>query len=286
MDLEEITQSSVSSPSELIDLEESLITFGASAFQWAFRGQPRTFGTLAPSFQRVFGNRKSVRTAHLIEKNLIKAFRDHYGMLVERPRNMPAPSAIGYNLDLRCLSVMQHYGVPTRLLDWTSDFWIAVYFACTGDPNEDGELWFYDRSIFDHQNDWLPGIGMLRDNTSNSSPPPPEPEILNNQEINLVFELAPMLTPRMTTQNAHHTISTDVFADHAPLIFALYQKNSVDPSDTKGLRRIIIAKGCKEKTLRFLDEHQNVTASTVFPDVEGLGRFLRWQLDSLLTTLL
>lgn len=51
-------------------------------------------------------------------------------------------------------------------------------------------------------------------------------------------------------------------------------------------RRFVIACACKEKALRFLDEHKGVTASSIFPDVEGLGRFLRWHLDSLLTTLL
>jgi len=28
------------------------------------------------------------------------------------------------------LSVLQHFGCPTRLCDFTSDFWIAVFFAC------------------------------------------------------------------------------------------------------------------------------------------------------------
>jgi hypothetical protein len=34
-----------------------------------------------------------------------------------------------------------------------------------------------------------------------------------------------------------------------------------------------------------LADHRNVTASTIFPDVVGLGRFLRWHLDSLRTML-
>lgn len=30
------------------------------------------------------------------------------------------------------LSLMQHYGLPTRFLDFSSDFWSAVFFACDG----------------------------------------------------------------------------------------------------------------------------------------------------------
>ena len=40
------------------------------------------------------------------------------------------------------------------------------------------------------------------------------------------------------------------------------------------------------KSLQFSAEHKNITASTIFPDVVGLGRFLKWQLESLRTMLL
>jgi hypothetical protein len=43
---------------------------------------------------------------------------------------------------------------------------------------------------------------------------------------------------------------------------------------------VIINSSCKGKALQFLAEHQNITASTIFPDVVGLGRFLRWQFES------
>lgn len=39
------------------------------------------------------------------------------------------------------LSKMQHYGVPTRLLDITTNALVALYFACDGHTDEDGVVY-------------------------------------------------------------------------------------------------------------------------------------------------
>ena len=91
----------------------------------------------------------------------------------------------------------------------------------------------------------------------------------------------------MREQFAHHTLSSDVFTDHGPLLFDLAESAAVaEVNANPSFRRVLIAAGCKEKALRFLEEQVDVTAGTIFPDVEGLGKFLHWHLESLLTTLL
>jgi hypothetical protein len=43
--------------------------------------------------------------------------------------------------DFDRLCYMQHYGVPTRLLDWTDNILIALYFAVSTSPDKDGVLY-------------------------------------------------------------------------------------------------------------------------------------------------
>lgn len=290
MDINVITSGPVVSPADLIDLQESLTPsnkfgdfdeYGNPLPRWAFRGQSQSYGTLAPSFQRIFGQKRSVGAAEIIERDLIKTFREHYARLNGRTFDMPPPDSIGFGYDLRCLSVMQHYGVPTRLLDWTTDFWTAVYFACAGDPSKEAELWMYNRDILDSQANSQELASLLLPSGPGYPTPPREPDLLLRRGGNLIVELDVQITPRMKEQSGHHTLSSDVFADHVPLLL-----NLVPPVPRPDVRRVLIAAACKEKALRFLEEQRQVTAGTIFPDVEGLGKFLHWHLESLVTTLL
>ena len=283
IDITKLTLPVVNTVSELMNLEESLAQPGAGGRKrmWAFRGQPREYQTLAPSFQRLFAA-ASHPAAELIELDLISAFRQHYAMLPDRSADMPDPSAIQGGFDLRCLSVMQHYEVPTRLLDWTADFWTSIYFACASEPDGNAEVWVYDRNMFEFQIKPGAEFSSLLSSGSNL---PQEPVLLGRRNDRLLVELDPRLTPRMRQQHGHHTVSANVFQDHAQLLDELQNNLPALPEEPWHFRRLTIDKSCKSKALRFLADHRKITASTLFPDVVGLGRFLRWHLDSLRTML-
>jgi FRG domain-containing protein len=285
-----LPEAPLKSVAELIDLREQLEQREAReppSERWAYRGQPRDYGSLTPSFQRQFSQRSS-GTAQIIEANLIAAFRKHYSKLDDRSADMPLPDQIDTGHDLRCLSVMQHYEIPTRLLDWTGNFWIALYFACSNDPGTDAELWFYERELFAQQRASNPSLDAFMDTSPSPHEEPaflsPARNVMVGSDNNIV-ELDPRISPRMRHQYAHHTVSTDVFSDHAALLRKLDTESSSDAANPR-VHRILVDGSCKGKTLQFLADTMNTNAGTIFPDVVGLGRFLRWQFDSLRTMML
>lgn len=58
------------------------------------------------------------------------------------------------NSEIELLAQMQHYGVATNLLDWTEDFFTALYFACedcfigNGTPGQDATIYAFDPYLY------------------------------------------------------------------------------------------------------------------------------------------
>lgn len=54
------------------------------------------------------------------------------------------PEIFNRNMNpIELLSMLQHYGIPTRLLDLTKNSLVALYFACSGCPDKDGEVFVF-----------------------------------------------------------------------------------------------------------------------------------------------
>lgn len=100
-----------------------------------FRGHSRTVGRLVPRlFRPEYRDPLITVFRPDLEMSTIEAFKRHAPILSDL--RLPAD-----NDRLGWLCVMQHYRTPTRLLDWTENALVALYFAVSADGSEDGELW-------------------------------------------------------------------------------------------------------------------------------------------------
>lgn len=88
---------------------------------YLYRGQANAEWPLQSSLERIIGAKWSAEEAQRFEDYSLSQFKSKFH-LYDRENIQP-------DSKLAWLSLMQHYGVPTRLLDFTESPYVALYFA-------------------------------------------------------------------------------------------------------------------------------------------------------------
>lgn len=220
----------------LSSVEQLLRVVGHSKFsesrgRWVFRGHARSKWKLLPSVSR------SARTAkNLIghEKSLLEIFQRE-ASIYQRTDCQNA---------WEWLSFGQHHGLPTRMLDWTHNPLVALYFAVSSDEETDGEL-FALRSTKK-----AGPVTMSKSPFDMDKPVKYYPRIVSE---------------RLRAQEGLFI----VFSDPDVCLFESKQENwEID--------RFLIPSGSKAD-IRYDLYRLGVHDSSLFPDVDGLARRLAWQ---------
>ena len=116
------SDSEITNLSEFFGVFNSLLEDGKTFW---FRGHSDLKHVLAPSALRY-----SAENDRVSALGLVREMKRFLGMKLSRP---PEP-----NDHLGWMQVAQHYGLPTRLLDWTQNAAVALFFACWLRPEIDG----------------------------------------------------------------------------------------------------------------------------------------------------
>ena len=114
-----------------------------------YRGQANCEWPLLPKVAR--GKQSEAWVALLdYERNLIELAKNKFPNVFKQ--NM---------LPVDLLALLQHHGMPTRLLDVTANPLVALFFACQGEPDSDGEVVIFKKEL--HHNAVYPITNGIAD---------------------------------------------------------------------------------------------------------------------------
>lgn len=206
-------------------LDEIFGWVNAYTEDFLFRGVSRAERELVP---RV-GRHPEKRTPELVtaaELELFKQFKRR-----SRPFLSEAVS------DWELLAIMQHHGVPTRLLDWTRNPLVALFFAVQKEYNVDHAVYVLKRE---------------KDIPLDNSWP------FDHKSVDVV--MPDYFTPRINAQSGAFTIHPD------PL----------EPFSGEELDKLVIAASATKPLLHRLWLY-GIHSARLFPDMQGAADYVRWR---------
>lgn len=166
------------------------------------------------------------------------------------------------------LMLMQHYGAPTRLVDWSESIWIGAYFAARSEPEKDGIIFAFNGTALDenvgrkhgHETPNVPSTGFEG-----------LPTIMWNTYGPWVCRLMRRghQIPRMIAQQGLFTVGGRLSLDHWKAIDEIIPDNAESP----GKQIIVVPRDLKPEILKTLHQ-MGINGSTLFPGIDGVGKGL------------
>ncbi len=224
--------------------------------RYAFRGLSDHAYRLKTTLMRLGGDYAP------LERHLLRNFKKY------ARRNVVEQDSIWH-----WLSVAQHYGLPTRLLDWTYSPYVALHFA-TADIerfDSDGVIWAVNylkahqllpdqlQQKLEEEGANVFTVEMLSETISSLQ----ELNLFGNKEFALFFE-PPSIDDRITNQFGFFSVMPD---STRALDDWLYQHPDL-------WRKIIIPAPLKWEIRDKLDQ-ANITERVLFPGLDGLSYWLK-----------
>jgi len=237
---------------------------------WVFRGQGSSLWKLETALERRIRHhaKAAAMERHELEGTLVREFQRKAHLY---PTRLPRDSEL-----VEWLALMRHHGAPTRLLDWTYSFFVAVYFAC---ENADDEcaVWALDSTWCRVESEQL-----LPELKSKATSPIHACEYArrSRREYNRLSRILGFSTKALAYpvnafyMNERLTIQQGVFiwpgniAQGFEMNLAALKPAAHDP-----VQKIRIARGAVDEILKEL-HRMNMSRATLYPGLDGFASSL------------
>ncbi len=235
------------------DLKSSQRTF-------LFRGQAESKWELETTLDRFLKNIPDADKPK-VEPYLSEEFQRRYNHYAQ---NMPQQDN-----RIEWWALMQHFGAPTRLLDWTYSFFVALFFAIEEiEKNQESALWAIDA-------DWL------REQYGEMTKALIDDPHMSNLATFQIFDGKPTVL-RLNPFHLHERLSVQqgcfLIPGNASISFCenLFKVSGGKNSLKEHLYKIIIPNSpeIRRKNLEALFR-KNISRASLFPGLEGYARSLR-----------
>lgn len=225
------------------------------------RGQADSAWSLVPSFNR------EIRDAKIGEEDALKLEKVATATFREQSYHHISTNELIKTTDIvSWWTLMQHHGVPTRLLDWSASIYVSAYFAVTGEPKKDGGIWVVDLGVFQRNNQEKYGQSEV---TLSKGVAEAEKETtsLNAPPI-VVFFKRNHRSDRMIAQQGLFSVCKNILGDQDEIICNICGHKVANHV------KLVIPAELKPYFARRL-RSMNITAASLFPGLDGLSRSVK-----------
>jgi hypothetical protein len=199
-------------------------------------------------------------------------------VLLRRFRRRAYPHEKGVSNIWEALFLARHYGLPTRLLDWTANALYGLYFACVGQPHEDGALWAITRVRGNKGLDVFPLLYKTDEKSLFKMYKRDRGKVGKGEITKEAVKIIDPIynSPRIVAQDGAFTLHSNPWRSLESYVGVRFQKSNLDVS---GLYRWKIHAIDKPNVIAQLSG-LGITHRIMFPDLDGIARSL-WETEVL-----
>lgn len=249
---------------------------------WIFRGHADADWLLNSSLQRTAADYRILpRVLQAVERNMLKMFKRRAHHYLPQP---PKESD-----DIEWLSILQHHGGITRLLDCTHSFYVALYFALESSLTDACVWCMSGRGLTSRAIELLNGlkevhgINVQNDIILQEGRETAQAFFGTDVHHNIVIPVKPhRLNERMAIQQGIFLFPTNLAATFQDNLLSMFDLQGIEPlmNDINedeiidGIK-VIIPK-CYHKEILTDLYKMNITAASLFPGLDGYARSLKY----------